>query len=143
MPTWTYSARIGYGKDGFKPSGGCLHMRSNPRPLTEARRGEGSSFSALEGSETVERTSGSAFRRGILALSQSNILSGNTRQHSPYSTSTVQIEVRLLPRLSECRISNQPCLGLAFARSPFLVSPRLEGWTVDGLVAGAARVASI
>ena len=40
MPTWKYSARIGYGKDGFKPSGGCLHMRSNPRPLTEARRGE-------------------------------------------------------------------------------------------------------
>ncbi len=81
-------------------------MRRNPGSLTggEAKRSEGSS-SALEGSEANEASPLSLVPVKHSLVQQED--KTNTTQHTPYySTSTIHIEVRLLPRLSEYRISS-------------------------------------
>ena len=111
---WKYSARIGPRKRRASSlrEVACIRYEKQSRAPDrgEARRGE--ARDRPQPWKAVKRTTrGSAFRKRHLSLAPVNILSCNTKQDNtrpttiPQSTSTIQIEVRLLPRLSECRVS--------------------------------------
>jgi hypothetical protein len=122
-------------------------MRSNrnPRPLTEARRDKARDHPQPWKAKAVNERGGSAFQRDVLALSQSTFSCAIQDSTRPLRLFHIRSPHRYTPSPTTIQMQNsiQPCLALGIAQSLFLVSPRLEGWTVDGLVTGAARVASI
>ena len=85
-------------------------------------RGEGSSsFSALEGSETVKRTRRVSLPQRHLSLVPVSQTFSRATQDSYPPYSNIHSPNRGPPSPTTVRMQNQqqPCLGLGFARSPF------------------------